>query len=426
MRSSILLIVLLVVVIGLILFQPIVSMGGDDWSISGLNYRAKIIIRTPGLNTTVTDLPIPLSITNDIIDFSKTSPSGDDIIVTDMEGRVIPFYVEYWNVSEGKGVIWIRPRVYNGSMELYIYYNMTETTALPANYSSPWNDYFLALLFNQRELFFVKEKPYIRDEAKGNHTAKIVGPGYTIVKAPTGEAIYLDGENAWIMISNTTFYNWSSTTIEVLLHLYDKQARYGRHRDLSYGNYITAPFASMYILYGENKTNPNITLYFNTWRPGTGRREYTVNLTKYRGEWIYLVITYDNVTREYGVYVNGEKIYEATIPEDEMTIVDVNPHKWDPYGSRYLTLGLGANNIGFERTRVAYDFIRILKDRVVSGEWVRAEYLAITNTSVELVGVEENKAGAPVSISIPKTLVFGIALVLIVSAAYMVYNRRRS
>ncbi len=397
---------------------------GDEWSVSELKYRVQVIVKTPGINGSVENLLIPLHLTSDIIDFSKTSPSGDDIVVTSIDGEIIPYYVEYWNISENRGLIWIKPPVYNGSIKLYIYYGLKAEGKTVPESPSPWQGYYLVLAFNQREIFYVKGKPFIHDLSPSNHTAKIVGPGYAIIDSPTGQAVELDGKNAWINVLNTTFYNWTSITIEALLYLYDKQATYGTHRDLAYGNYIDAPFASIYLLYGENRTNPSISFYFNTWRPGIGLREYVVNLTKYRGGWVYLVIVYDNSTREYKVYVNGEKIRNKIIPEDELTILDVNPRKWDPYGTRYLSLGLGANNLGFERSRVAYDFLRISSNRVPSDEWVKAEYNAITNTSLKLISLEEHSEPLPMSISVPKTLMFGVALVLIVSIIYMVYGRR--
>ncbi len=398
--------------------------GNSGWGMEGFRYRAEIMVSTSGLNYSVEGLLVPLHIDSSLIDFSKTSPSGDDIVVASINGRVLPYYVEYWNVSEKKGLIWVRLPEYNGSARLYLYYGLMEgyNTSIPAE--SPWKDYFLAMLFNEQEIFYKENKPYIRGNAPGRHVARIIGPGYKIVPSPTGQAIYLDGKNAWIMLSNITFANWSSITIEALLHLYREQKVYGVHRDLTYGNYLMPPYASIYMLYGKNKTNPNITLYFNTWKPGFGKREYKVNLTPYKGKWIYLVLIYDNVTREYNVYVNGKRIYRKHIPSAEKTVLDIYPREWGPYGSRYRVLGIGASNLGFERTRVAYDFIRILKNNVLDIEWIRAEYNAIANTSLRLIGVEENKETMNfASFSIPKTLVFGITLVIIVSIVYMVYKR---
>ena len=403
-------------------FLPV--SGGRGWSVEGLRYRAEIRVLTYGLNYSIEGLLVPLHVNSSLIDFSKTSPSGDDVVVTSIDGRVLPYYVEYWNISEDKGLIWVKLPEYNGSTSLYLYYGLMEGYNTGISAESPWRDYFLAILFNEQEIFYVKNKPYIRGDAPGRHVAKIIGPGYEIIPSPTGQAIYLDGRNAWIMLSNITFADWSSITIEALLHLYREQKVYGVHRDLTYGNYLMPPYASIYMLYSKNKTNPNITLYFNTWKPGSGKREYKVNLTKYKGEWIYLVLTFDNTTREYKVYVNGEKVYEERIPLGEKTILDINPREWGPYGSRYKVLGIGASNLGFERTRVAYDFLRIMKNKVLDEEWVKAEYSAITNTSLKLISVEENsRAMAPTGFSIPKTLVFGVALVLIVSLIYMVYKK---
>ena len=422
--------ILLVIVVLTILLTPILYhvfilvSGSRGWGIEGLRYRAEIRVSTLGLNYNVEELLVPLHVNNSLIDFSKTSPSGDDIVVTSIDGKVLPYYVEYWNISEEKGLIWVKLPEYNGSTRLYVYYGLIEGYNISIPPISPWRDYFLAILFNEQELFYMKNKPYIRSEAPGKHVAKIIGSGYEIISSPTGQAIYLDGKNAWIMLSNITFANWSSITIEALLHLYREQKVYGIHRDLAYGNYLMAPYASIYVLYGENKTNPNITLYFNTWKPGLGRREYKVNLTQYKGEWIYLVLTFDNTTREYEVYVNGERIYREHIPSGEKTILDINPREWGPYGSRYKVLGIGASNLGFERTRVAYDFIRILRDKVLDEKWVKAEYNAIVNTSLKLIGVEENKETLVLTgFNIPKTLVFGIALVLIVTIIYMVYKK---
>ncbi len=425
-RALLVIVILTVILFPLSYHVFLQASGSSRWSIEGLRYRAEIRILTPRLNYSVHDLLVPLIVNSSIINFSKTSPSGDDVVVTSIDGRILPCYVEYWNISEKKGLIWVKLPEYNGSAKLYIYYGLIGGFNISVPVISPWKDYFLAMLFDEQEIFYIKNRPYIRDEAPGKHIAGIVGPGYKIISSPTGQAIYLDGKNAWIIVPNITFANWSSVTIEAFLHLYREQKFYGIHRDLNYGNDLTPPFISMYILYSRNKTNPNITLYFNTLKLGSGKQEYKVDLTKYKGKWIYLVITFDNTTREYEVYVNGVRIYRKYIPLDEKTILDINPRRWGPLGPRYRVLGIGASNVGFERTRVAYDFLRILKNRVLSEEWIKAEYDAIMNTSIRLLGVEENKE-IPVfaGLNIPKTLVFGVALVLIVSAVYM-YRKHRA
>lgn len=399
-----------------------------EWLDPNWRYRVRIDLDFSWLKEDLYNFTLPLRIDNNIIDFAKTSPSGEDIVITDCNGKPLPVIVEYWNTSIGKGYLWIKlPHVKADSITtIYLYYGIVNPSSLPKEQESKvWSDYVAVIDmagYGQED-----ERWVFRDLAGGDNEFILRAGQPNLSIAPTGLAQFFNGKNTWGYVKNISFYMAESFTVEALFYVYDHQVLYSWHKDLMYGAYIAAPYTSFFILYSKNITNPQISFVISvaTTEPGKRKNTYSYDLTWLKNKWVYLVLTYDNSSRTYRLYINGSLVWNLSLKPEESSVVEVNPKRW---GARYNALYIGANSDGFEKTLVKYDFVRV-KYGLISDEYIEATYHVLFNNIVASVGtIEECPSPAPIPLEriFSIRLLIGLAIICMGIISYYAYQRLRS
>ncbi len=423
--KHLILVVIVLIMIAASLTKPVSS--DSEWFDPNWRYRVKITLDFTWLNEDIANLTVPIKIDSAVLDFSKTSPSGEDLVAISVNGSILPAMVEYWNTSIGLGVLWVRiPYVKAGSTyTLYLYFGMVNPSRVPEEAAEHvWDSYVAVIDMARYEE--VGKKRLIVDVAGRDNNLVLKAGKYNTIVGPIGPSLYFDGKSTWGYIANVSFYGKKAFSIEALLYVYDKQAMYGWHKDLMYGSYIAAPYTSFFISYGKNASNPKVDFIVSAFTEESGKRKktYYLNLTWLKGKWAYLVIVYDNSSRTYNVYVNGSLVGNITLGNLDTSVVDIESKEW---GARYSALYIGANSDGFERTRVLYDFIRV-SYRALNPVYIKAEYHVLFNNVVLTVGsLEECPLPPPPRISSTSIvrLVLGIGIIVVGVALYYAYRKYR-
>ena len=417
---------LAVIVLVLVIAHILVALASTEWFDPNWRYRVKLVLDFTWLDSDVTNLTVPIRLDSSMLDFSKTSPSGDDLVAVSVNGSILPVVVEYWNVSTGFGVLWIRiPYVKaRSTYTLYLYFGIVNPSRIPEESRHVWDGYVAVIDMSRYEE--VGRKRLVIDVAGRDNNLVLKAGKYNTTMGPVGPSMYFDGKSTWGYIANISFYGKKAFSIEALLYVYDKQVMYGWHKDLMYGSYIATPYTSFFISYSKNASNPDV--YFivsaSTEEPGKKRKNYYLDLTWLKGKWAYLVVVYDNSSRTYNVYVNGSLVGNITLSNLDASVVDIESKKW---GARYTALYVGANSDGFERTRVLYDFIRV-SYKALDPAYIKAEYHVLFNNIVLNVGpLEECPLPPPHNVSLASIvrLVVGVGIIVVGVALYYVYRRYR-
>ena len=96
-----------------------------DWQ-----YRRPITINNPN-SADLTDFQVKITLDSSNFDFSKANSDGSDIRFADATGNTIPYYIESWDSTNQRAVIWIKvPSIpASGSTTVYMYYGNSEATS---------------------------------------------------------------------------------------------------------------------------------------------------------------------------------------------------------------------------------------------------------------------------------------------------------
>lgn len=129
---------------GVLVFGNASGGGGTaNWANTSLEYRLNITVRNDvGQNLADYQIPILLSTSKDLTVqvlnflFSNTQTEGSDIYkikaaidIYDTSGTRIPFWIEYWDATNKKALIWIRDSLNAGQSKTYsIYFGSGVTT----------------------------------------------------------------------------------------------------------------------------------------------------------------------------------------------------------------------------------------------------------------------------------------------------------
>lgn len=115
-----------------ITYQPITSVlssNRDYWFDPDWKYRKEVIIS--GSSTDLSNFQVRVQLDNTNFDFSKANPDGSDIRFTDSDGTTpIPYWIEEWDQSNQRAVIWVKvPKIpAGGSTTIYMYYGNSSAT----------------------------------------------------------------------------------------------------------------------------------------------------------------------------------------------------------------------------------------------------------------------------------------------------------
>jgi len=153
-------------------------------------------------------------------------------------------------------------------------------------------------------------------------------------------AMYFDGVGAYVVIP-LTVYGWSAITIQEWLYPYHPKANSAYSKFTMIGDHVV-DYSS--VRWGtDNRYDYTYLLFtFVTRKPDGTPRGYTFNIYAYRNSWVNTAWRFSLSDRTLVGYVNGGKVYTASIPSDEKTILEWNPNT-ATYPERYRRFVLGAN-----------------------------------------------------------------------------------
>jgi hypothetical protein len=161
--------------------------------------------------------------------------------------------------------------------------------------------------------------------------------------------MYFNGINAHVIIP-LTVYRWSGITLQEWLYPYHPKANTAWSKFTMIGD-VWDDKPSIH--YGtDNRYDYTVLIsVLATRRPDGTAGWYEFSIYAYRNTWVNVAHSFSLTDRVFAGYVNGARVYSATVPSTEATILEWNPdtarHPW-----MYRRLVLGANVHGTENMKM--------------------------------------------------------------------------
>ena len=153
-------------------------------------------------------------------------------------------------------------------------------------------------------------------------------------------AMYFNGVNAYVVIP-LTVYGWSGITIQEWIYPYHPKANSAYSKFNMIGDYWTDKPSVFYVT--DNRYDyTTMGLQFTTRKPDGTPGIYFFSIYAYRNSWVNTAWRFSLSNRTLVGYVNSSRVYSASIPSDEKTILEWNPDT-ATYPERYKRFVLGAN-----------------------------------------------------------------------------------
>jgi len=153
-------------------------------------------------------------------------------------------------------------------------------------------------------------------------------------------AVFFDGIDDYAKIEPFIVYGWSEITIQEWVYFYHPKMNSMWSKMNMIGDYWT-DYPSIFIGSDNRFDYTWMFTYFTTRTAADTRRHYIYNIFDYRNTWINLARRFTS-TREYSVLINASRVYTATVPADEKTVLEWNPATATyPYRYRRYVIGAG-------------------------------------------------------------------------------------
>jgi hypothetical protein len=162
-------------------------------------------------------------------------------------------------------------------------------------------------------------------------------------------AVYFDGVDDYVVIP-LTVYGWSGITIQEWIYPYHPKANALWTKLNMIGDCWT-DFPSTYYFTDNRYDYTLLHLFFITRRPDGTHVDYAFSVYAYRNMWVNVARRFSLTGRLYVGYVNDNRVYSATIPSTEATILEWNPDT-ATYPIRYKRFVLGASVLGAEQMKM--------------------------------------------------------------------------
>jgi hypothetical protein len=175
----------------------------------------------------------------------------------------------------------------------------------------------------------------------------IVEPNDTI--APHLYVWYFNGVNNYVVIP-LTVYGWSGITIQEWLYPFHPKANNAYSKFSMIGDYGT-DYPSVFWVTNNRYDYTSLGLLFVTRKPDGARGYYGFSIFAYRNTWVNTAWRFRLSDRAFVGYINGGRVYSATIPSTEYTVLEWNPDT-ATYPSRYKQFVLGANVSGGDNMKL--------------------------------------------------------------------------
>jgi hypothetical protein len=161
--------------------------------------------------------------------------------------------------------------------------------------------------------------------------------------------MYFDGVGAHVVIP-LFVYGWSGITIQEWIYPYHPKANPAWSKFSMIGDFwVDHP--SVFYSTDNRYDYTSLTPAFITRRPDGTPRGYSFSIYAYRNSWVNVARTFSLSGRVFNGYINGGRVYSATIPSTEVTILEWHPDT-ATYPERYRCFVLGANVLGREHMKM--------------------------------------------------------------------------
>jgi len=184
-------------------------------------------------------------------------------------------------------------------------------------------------------------------------------------------AMYFDGVKAYVVIP-LTVYGWSGITVQEWMYPFHPKANPLWTKFSMMGDYWT-DIPSVYWGTDNRYDYTGMSLNFYTRKPDGTRGFYGFSIYAYRNTWVNTAWRFSLSDRTLIGYINGGKVYSASIPSTEKTILEWNPDT-ATYPYRYRRFVLGANVDGGERMKMM-QYQLLIYTRDLSDSEVQWNYL---------------------------------------------------
>lgn len=94
--------ILSILIAGLFIFAPASMVSAAPMAVSSTDIAIK-----NSLGSELVDYQVAIVLNGSNFDFSKASADGSDVLVEDMSGNPLPYWIEEWNATEGRAKIWV-------------------------------------------------------------------------------------------------------------------------------------------------------------------------------------------------------------------------------------------------------------------------------------------------------------------------------
>ncbi len=95
--------ILSILIAGLFIFAPASMVSAAPMAVSSTDIAIK-----NSLGSELVDYQVAIVLNGSNFDFSKASADGSDVLVEDMSGNPLPYWIEEWNATEGRAKIWVK------------------------------------------------------------------------------------------------------------------------------------------------------------------------------------------------------------------------------------------------------------------------------------------------------------------------------
>jgi len=183
--------------------------------------------------------------------------------------------------------------------------------------------------------------------------------------------MYFNGIDGYVVIP-LTVYGWSGITIQEWMYPFHPKANSEWSKFSMIGDHWY-DYPSVFWASDNRYDYTFLNFRFDTRKPDGTRGIYYFSIYAYRNSWVNTALRFSLSDRTYIGYINGGKVYSATIPSTEKTVLEWNPDT-ATYPERYKRFVLGANVLGTEKMQVMQYQLLIYKDKALSDSEVEWNY----------------------------------------------------
>jgi hypothetical protein len=183
-------------------------------------------------------------------------------------------------------------------------------------------------------------------------------------------AVYFDGVDDYVVIP-LTVYGWQGITVIERLYPFHPKANSAWTKFSMIGD-IWTDRPSVFWSTDSRYDYTALVLAFNTRRPDGTIKYYGFSIFAYRNMWVNVAYRFSTSDRVLAGYVNGVRVYTASIPSTEITVLEWNPdtatRPW-----MYRRFVLGANVYGGENMKMM-QFQLLIYSRALSDSEIAWNY----------------------------------------------------